>query len=187
MNKTQIFKSYSDFRNREDKTLNGVSEEFAQKNPKWEEQNATNKGCYNCSSCSSCSYCSSCSDCSSCSSCSSLKNSKPVPTELNKLTTPKIKNIHKAVLEAASNKDALEMGKWHICDTTHCRAGWVVTLAGEEGKKLEKFFNSTLIAAMKIYNESSTIKVGATRFFESNEVAMADMKRCAELELAESK
>ncbi len=74
------------------------------------------------------------------------------------------------------------MGSWHTCDTTHCRAGWVVHLAGEEGCKLEKR-TSTLFAAMQIYKKSSGIKVSPTRFFESNEVAMKDIKRCAELEV----
>ena len=85
------------------------------------------------------------------------------------------------MLESASNPNALNMSTWHTCETTHCRAGWVVTLAGEEGKKLEAN-TSTLFAAMLIYKESSPIRVSPTRFFETNEVAMADMKRCAELE-----
>jgi hypothetical protein len=73
------------------------------------------------------------------------------------------------------------MESWHTCETTHCRAGWVVTLAGEEGKKLEKK-TSTLFAAMQIYKASSTIRVSPTSFYDSNEVAMKDMKRCAEEE-----
>ena len=74
------------------------------------------------------------------------------------------------------------MDSWHTCDTTHCRAGWVVTLAGKEGKELESK-TSTLFAAMQIYKASSPIKVSPPRFFESNKIAMDDIKRCAELEL----
>ncbi|MCX6217691.1 hypothetical protein [Spirosoma sp.] len=74
------------------------------------------------------------------------------------------------------------MSTWHTCETTHCRAGWVVALAGKEGQKLESK-TSTLFAAMQIYHKSSPqIKVSPMRFFESNEVAMRDMERCAELE-----
>ncbi len=75
------------------------------------------------------------------------------------------------------------MGEWHsTCGTTHCRAGWVIILAGDAGKALEKQLG-TPIAAIKIYRASSKIEVKwALRFFESNEDAMADMKRCAELE-----
>jgi hypothetical protein len=39
---------------------------------------------------------------------------------------PKIENIHQCVLEAVSHPNALHMDKWHSCNTTHCRAGWVV-------------------------------------------------------------
>ena len=74
------------------------------------------------------------------------------------------------------------MDAWHTCDTTHCRAGWAVHLAGEDGKKLESFYGSTLVAAMRIFNESSTIPVRCTRFFETNEKAMDDIKRCADAE-----
>ena len=73
------------------------------------------------------------------------------------------------------------MGDWHTCDTTHCRAGWVVTLAGEAGKALEQFFDTPLAAAL-IYRESSPHKVSMARFFDDNEAAMADMRRMAELE-----
>jgi len=78
------------------------------------------------------------------------------------------------------------MGDWHTCDTTHCRAGWVVFLAGDAGKKLEAH-TSTQFAAMQIYKESSAIRVSPPRFFETNEVAMADMKRCAEEEAKQTK
>jgi hypothetical protein len=50
-----------------------------------------------------------------------------------------------------------------------------------KGKTLEKL-TSTLFAAMQIYKKSSPIRVYPPRFFESNEIAMADIKRCAELE-----
>ena len=75
------------------------------------------------------------------------------------------------------------MGAWHTCDTTHCRAGWVVQLGGAEGKYLESK-TSTQFAAMQIYKASSPIRVSPTRFFETNEVAMKDIKECAEKELA---
>ena len=76
------------------------------------------------------------------------------------------------------------MKDWHTCETTHCRAGWVVTLAGEAGKKLEEFHNTELAAAL-IYRESSPHKVSAARFFEDDETAMADIKRMAELEVSQ--
>ena len=63
---TKIFKSYSEFINREDADINGVTEHFAINNPEWEKQNETNKGCWCCYGCSGCSGCSDCSVCYGC-------------------------------------------------------------------------------------------------------------------------
>jgi len=73
------------------------------------------------------------------------------------------------------------MEAWHTCNTTHCRGGWVIALAGPAGKKLEAKTSSEF-AAMAIYSKSSPIKVSPVRFYESNEVAMADIRRCADEE-----
>jgi hypothetical protein len=73
---------------------------------------------------------------------------------------------------------AFEMGSWHTCDTVHCRGGWVIALAGAAGKKLEEQTSSEF-AAMAIYHTSSAIKVSPVRFYEANDVAMADIRRCA--------
>jgi hypothetical protein len=92
-----------------------------------------------------------------------------------------IPNIHQTIYAAASNPKALDMSTWHTCDNTHCWAGWVVTLAGAEGKKLESFFDTPL-AAMKILDASSPLQVSPVRFFEGNADALREMKRMAELE-----
>jgi hypothetical protein len=76
------------------------------------------------------------------------------------------------------------MSTWHTCETTHCRAGWVVALAGEAGKALEKF-HDTPLAAMLIYRESG-YQISPTQFFLSNDLAMADMKRLADEEAAQA-
>jgi hypothetical protein len=116
--------------------------------------------------------CSGCSDCSGCSGCSGKDQGFEVPV---------IKDIHKLVYDAAIQPSALNMDAWHTCDTTHCRAGWVVHLAGEQGESLEAK-TSTLFAAMQIYHASDPINhVAPTRFFENAETALADMKRLAEL------
>jgi hypothetical protein len=94
---------------------------------------------------------------------------------------PTIEKIHATVFAAASRPQALEMDSWHTCKNTHCRAGWVVTLAGEAGKKLEEF-HDTALAAKLIYDASSTLPVHMPRFFENNEQALADMERMAKLE-----
>jgi len=73
------------------------------------------------------------------------------------------------------------MATWHTCETTHCRAGWVVFLAGKQGEELERQ-TSTLFAAMQIYKASDPVnRVSPTRCFDSDETAMADMKRMSEI------
>ncbi len=78
------------------------------------------------------------------------------------------------------------MGNWHTCQTTHCRAGWVVHLAGEAGYALERY-HGTALAAQLIYRESTPdLPVSPPRFYDSNADALADMQRMAELEGARS-
>ena len=98
-------------------------------------------------------------------------------------STPVIPSIHRTVFEAASKPEALRMDTWHTCENTHCWAGWVVTLAGAEGKKLEQFFDTPL-AAMKILDASSPIPVSPVHFFETNDDALWHMKKLAEQEAA---
>jgi hypothetical protein len=90
-----------------------------------------------------------------------------------------IEEIHARLREAVTQSRALEMHAWHTCETTHCRAGWIVTLAGEQGKVLEKF-HDTLLAAILIYDASDpNYKINPCRFFDSNEDAMRDILACA--------
>jgi len=105
--------------------------------------------------------------------------------------TPLIENIHQKVLQAVNNGN-LKMDTWHedevkneevaYCGTTHCRAGWVIALAGKEGVELEKIFG-TENAAMQIYKKSSEIRVSPTQFYKNNETAMEDIERCAKEEI----
>jgi len=98
---------------------------------------------------------------------------------------PTIPNIHQEIYAAASKPQALDMGVWHnSCGTAHCRAGWVVTLAGEQGKALEEK-TSTASAAMLIYLASDpTLRESGAMpdFYCDNDSALADMKRLAEEE-----
>ena len=168
--KTRIYDTYYDFSNRENKEENGVSERFAELHANYEGDNEKNEACWNCS------------DCSRCSGCSDIQGARPVAAKESQMLIPVIPNIHGVLLDAVKSKPhSLEMGAWHTCGTTHCRAGWITRLAGEAGKKLEGQ-TSTEFAAMQIYKASSPIRVSPVRFYESNEVAMRDIKRCAEEE-----
>ena len=188
MTNTEIFASFDDFLNRADKKTNGVSSEFAERNPNYARDNETNIGCWNCVSCKwciSCISCKSCISCESCESCKSCESCESFSYELknqSELNVPLVQNIHQSVFNAASAENALDMNNWHVCETTHCRAGWVVHLAGEAGYELERL-TSTSFAAMAIYNKSSDIKVPLHMFYVDNDESLTDMKRCAELEL----
>ena len=181
---TKIFKTYSEFLGRENKNDNGVSPEFAKENPEFAKENMTNEGCWDCSGCSGCAGCSGCYDCSGCYRCSrcsgcSDKNEK----SKSWFGAPKIPSIHQRLLAAIQEKGCkLDMSNWHTCETTHCRAGWIVAMAGEEGKKFEAA-SSTIFAAMQIYKSSSPIRVSPVRFFEAHDIALADIQRCANEEV----
>ncbi len=96
-----------------------------------------------------------------------------------------IENIHQSVYAAATaTPTALNMGDWHTCNTTHCRGGWVVHLAGEAGYALERFHN-TAMAAQLIYDASDPGSLfNPCRFYDGGDAALADMKARAEAEAA---
>ena len=102
---------------------------------------------------------------------------------------PKIPNIHQSIYAAASQPHALDMSTWHgesACGTTHCRAGWVVALAGDGGKALE-WAMGTPTAATLIYLASDPDRWKNERlpdFYCMNDEALADMKRMADEESA---
>ena len=95
----------------------------------------------------------------------------------NNPTVPVVKDIDAKILAAVeSGKGKLEMGSWHYCETTHCRAGWAITLAGEAGKTLEDD-RGPFHAGVAIYLASTG---RAPHFFDrSNERALADIRACA--------
>jgi len=93
---------------------------------------------------------------------------------------PTIEDIHRKVYDAASQPNALNMYMWH-CGTAHCRAGWVVTLAGEEGADLEKRIG-TPAAAKAIYLASDPERWKTEKlpnFYCDNKTALKDMARMA--------
>ncbi len=70
------------------------------------------------------------------------------------------------------------MNNWHACDTTHCWAGWIVHIAGDDGKALEDK-TSTPFAAMMIYKKSNGKSINPAWFYLSNEEAMEKIKEVA--------
>lgn len=77
----------------------------------------------------------------------------------------------RAAIEAGGT---LDMGSWHACETTHCRAGWAITLAGEAGAKLESEVGPAAAGAL-IYAKSCPDKP-IPNFYASTKDALADIK-----------
>jgi hypothetical protein len=92
-------------------------------------------------------------------------------------SVPVVAHLDAKILDAISVPgNALDMKDWHSCDTTHCRGGWAVHLAGPAGYALEKEMGSAEAAARAIYR-ASTGRV--PHFYATGERAMEDIRRCA--------
>lgn len=91
---------------------------------------------------------------------------------------PVVERLDARILSAITAEGGtLDMSAWHntSCKTTHCRAGWAITLAGKEGIELEKRHGPERAGTM-IYR-ASTGRV--PYFFDSTDRALADIKACA--------
>ena len=89
---------------------------------------------------------------------------------------PVVEHLDAKILAAVeSGGGTLDMSDWHSCDTTHCRAGWAVHLAGEKGYALERERDAES-AGRAIYLASTG---RCPYFFDTTERALADIKRCA--------
>ena len=73
---TQIFESYEAFSQRKDKTINGVSQAFAEQHDIYERDNQTNLGCWNCLTCRQCINCIDCEKCTFCLGCRVCEESR---------------------------------------------------------------------------------------------------------------
>ena len=93
---------------------------------------------------------------------------------------PKLKNLDSRILAAIEKGGTLNMATWHTCKTTHCRAGWAITLAGKKGAALEKKFGSA-VAGTLIYLKSTG---RVPNFYAGDAEALADIKACAAKEQA---
>ncbi|HEX4334727.1 MAG TPA: pentapeptide repeat-containing protein [Polyangiaceae bacterium] len=84
-----------------------------------------------------------------------------------------------SVVESGAGK--LDMSQWHSCETTHCRAGWAITLAGDAGRKLEAERGPAMAGHM-IYMASTG---RSAHFYATTARAMEDMRhRAAEAQPA---
>ena len=98
------------------------------------------------------------------------------------LSIPVVPNLHAKIVEAIEAGGTLEMGGWHQCETTHCRGGWSVHLAGQAGYDLEHRFGTAAAAALIHLRSCPALEGKVPDFYASNEDAMAEIKRLAALE-----
>jgi len=96
---------------------------------------------------------------------------------------PLVVNIDATILSTLEGDGTLDMADWHTCDTTHCRAGWAVVLAGDAGRKLEEQLGTNAAAAL-IYTKSGSHPV--PNWYADNKTALEDIKARAEHQLAAS-
>jgi hypothetical protein len=84
-------------------------------------------------------------------------------------------HLDRAVLDAVETPGcSLDMASWHQCQTTHCRAGWAITLH-PMGSEMERAFGPWMAGAA-IYLRST----GAVpNFFADDSSALADIRRGA--------
>lgn len=85
---------------------------------------------------------------------------------------PYIENLDAKILNDINNHGYhLEMGSWHTCETTHCRAGFAEVYGGDQAKELVKYFGHWLTGGMIYWRSSGYIP----DFYASNEDAMRDI------------
>ena len=66
------------------------------------------------------------------------------------------------------------MSTWHTCETTHCRAGWAIHLAGAAGAALE--FGMGAPAAGALIYAASRPNKPIPNFYADNKTAMQSMR-----------
>ena len=72
------------------------------------------------------------------------------------------------------------MNEWHNeCGTVHCWAGWIVNLAGENGRALEEQ-TDTAFAAMMIFKASNGESITPENFYLTQEDGLNKIKEMAQ-------
>ncbi len=100
---------------------------------------------------------------------------------------PIVPNLHAAIVDAIDSKGcSLYMRSWHDCETTHCRAGWAVHLAGKAGYELERKYGTNVAGALISIASCPHLDGKVPDFYASDDEAMADIRRLAAMELTEA-
>ncbi len=101
--------------------------------------------------------------------------------------TVKVEHLFIKVKAAIEGGGKLEMGDWHedgYCGTTHCKAGWVIVMAGETGRVMENLLGTPWAATQIILGSCPYLEGKVPNFYANNEAAMNFINECAEKEMS---
>lgn len=94
----------------------------------------------------------------------------------NAVDVPYVPNLDAAIYGAINGPgNSLDMRHWHNCETTHCRAGWAIHLAGREGYMLEAVVGAAKAGALIYLKNAGYIP----NFYENDHRAMKDIEERA--------
>ena len=98
----------------------------------------------------------------------------------------RIPSLNRKILAAIEAGNILDMSSWHgpdgACGTMHCRAGWSIHFAGAAGRVLEACMGSNAAGALIHLASVPALDGKVPNFRDTNENALADIRRLAELE-----
>lgn len=97
---------------------------------------------------------------------------------------PLVENLDAKILSEIDRGGGLDMSSWHACETTHCRAGWAIVVAGKAGMDLEMRIGPCAAAAL-IYAVSCP-SLPVPNFFDNDVRALADIRARAEASKSEA-
>jgi hypothetical protein len=90
-----------------------------------------------------------------------------------------VPHLDAKILARIQSGGKLQMNCWHSCETSHCRAGWAVVVAGPAGRALE-WMQGTHAAASLIYAASRPKdKIPDFAADLDSEEVLSDIKKCA--------
>lgn len=80
----------------------------------------------------------------------SLINLEDLP--LTNVEIPLVEDLHRKVYDAITGDSCrLDMRQWHTCETIHCRAGWVSTIAFGKERWIAENMHPVSILALAVY------------------------------------
>jgi len=91
----------------------------------------------------------------------------------------KVENLFTKIKAAIDGGKNLGMGSWHHdCGTTHCLAGWAVTIAGDRALGQEDYSGTAFIGALIIKESCPYLEGKVPNFYASDEEAMKFIEEC---------